>query len=153
MLSVPDNEGCDRVSDTTGEDECVLTEIICGMDGVTEGGTVRISNDVLAIIAGIATSEIDGVTGMASSLVESISEKFGRHDLGRGIKVETQEDEVRVDVFVNVQYGCRIPDVARSVQINVKEAIENMTDLQVKTVNVHVQEVVFSPCGEEEDEE
>ncbi len=152
-MSVPDGEGCDEASDITSDDPCALTGIICGMDGVTEGGAVRISNEVLAIIAGIATSEIEGVTGMASSLVESISERFGRHDHGRGVKVETQEDEVSVDIFVNVEYGCRIPDVARSIQTNVKEAIENMTDLQVKAVNVHVQEVVFSPCHEEEDGE
>ncbi len=150
-LSVPDDEGSDKASDTIGEDACVLTEIICGMDGVSEGGVVRISNEVLAIIAGIATGEIEGVTGMAGSLVESISERFGRHDLSRGVKVETQDDEVSVDVFVNVEYGCRIPEVARSVQTNVKEAIENMTDLQVKAVNIHIQEVVFSPCGEEDD--
>ena len=108
-----------------------------------EKGNVHISNDVLAVIAGIAAGEVSGVTGMAGGFVENISEKLGRHDLRRGVKIETQKDSVSVTLYVSVEYGCRIPKAARQLQYKVKEAVENMTDLDVTAVDVHVQEVVF----------
>ncbi len=106
-------------------------------------GEVRISNDVLAVITGIAAGEIPGVTGMAGGFVENISEKLGRHDLRRGVKIEKQDDTVSVALYISVEYGCRIPEAARQLQVKVKEAVENMTDLEVTAVDVHVQEVVF----------
>ena len=106
--------------------------------------SVRISNDVLAVIAGIAAEEIDGIAGMSGGLVDSLSEKFGRQDHRRGVKVETEGQNVVVSLHISVDYGIRIPEVARLLQANVKDAIENMTDLKVKAVNVHVQEVLFS---------
>ncbi len=115
-----------------------------GADGK---GEVRISNDVLAVIAGIAANEVPGVTGMAGGFVENISGKLGRHDVRRGVKVETRENTVGVALYISVEYGCRIPEAARQLQMKVKEAVENMTDLEVTAVDVHVQEVVF-PSGE-----
>lgn len=108
-----------------------------------EKGDVHISNDVLAVIAGIAAGEVPGVTGMAGGFVENISEKLGRHDLRRGVKIETQKDSVSVALYISVEYGCRIPEAARQLQYKVKQAVENMTDLEVTAVDVHVQEVVF----------
>ncbi|MFP4199974.1 MAG: Asp23/Gls24 family envelope stress response protein [Bacillota bacterium] len=106
-------------------------------------GEVRISNDVLAVIAGIAAGEIPGVAGMVGGLVENISEKLGRHDLRRGVKIDARGNTVSVALHISVEYGCRIPDAARKLQAKIKEAIENMTDLEVTAVDIHVQEVVF----------
>ncbi len=115
-----------------------------------EDGSVRIADEVLAVIAGVATAEIEGVEGMMGSFVENLSERLGRPELRRGVKVQTDEQGVLVDLFITVEYGRNIPKVARSIQENVKGAIENMTDLAVAEVNVHVQEVAFP--GEELDE-
>ncbi len=151
MLEETIGDGCEDLSEQEGAE---MMDILEETDGVREDGTVRISNEVLAIIAGIATMEIDGVARMAGSLMENISERLGREDLGRGIKVETKQDSVAVDVYISVRYGCRIPKVARRVQGNVKRAIQNMTNLDVSTVNVHVQEVQFpSHIDDEEDDE
>jgi len=144
------DNGCDQEYEPETSD---MMDILGETDGIREDGTVRISNEVLAIISGIATIEIDGVARMAGSFMQSISERLGREDLGRGVKVETREDSVEIDVFISVQYGCRIPKVARRVQGNVKRAVQNMTNLDVSAVNVHVQEVQFpSRRSEEEDE-
>lgn len=144
-----DEPDCACTQDDEGEHD--LTEVIRELGGPGEGGTVKISNDVLSTIAGIAASEIDGVAGMAGSFMENISEKLGRHDLGRGIKIETRGEDVTVDVFINVEYGCRIPDMARDLQRNVKDTIENMTDLQVQVINVHIQDLMFDVDEEEEE--
>lgn len=133
------------------EDAHDLTEVIREVGGPGEGGTVRISNDVLATITGIAASEIDGVAGMAGSFMENISERLGRHDLGRGIKIETRGEEVTIEVFINVEYGCRIPDMARQLQRNVKETVENMTDLRVQAINVHIQDLMFDADEKKEE--
>ncbi len=133
------------------EDAHDLTEVIREVGGPGEGGTVRISNDVLATITGIAASEIDGVAGMAGSFMDNISERLGRHDLGRGIKIETRGEEVTIEVFINVEYGCRIPDMARQLQRNVKETVENMTDLRVQAINVHIQDLMFDADEKKEE--
>ncbi len=109
----------------------------------SEDGTVRIADEVLAVIAGIATAEIDGVEGMMGGFVDDLSEKLGRPELRRGVKVQTEDKEVSVDLYITVGYGFKIPKIARSIQKNVKNAIENMTELEVTEVNVHVQEVIF----------
>lgn len=112
-------------------------------DGVEniEIGNLNISNDVLSTIANIAALEITGVTAMSSGLADGIVEKFGKKPLGKGIKVDTKEDETIIDIFLVVNYGVSIPDVAEEVQENVKRSIEAMTGLKVTQVNIHVQGV------------
>jgi len=120
--------------------------------------SVRISKDVLAVISGIAASEIEGIAGMSGGLVDSLSEKFRKHDHRRGVKVETHDQAVTVSLYILVEYGFKIPEVARRLQANVKDAIENMTDLTVQAVNVHVQDVAFPEknrevCDQKPDED
>jgi uncharacterized alkaline shock family protein YloU len=110
---------------------------------------VRIANDVVAVIAGLAATEIEGVAGMSGGVTGGITEMLGRRNLGRGVKVEVGEREAAVDLFVIVEYGVRIPDVALRVQENVKQAIESMTGLKLLEVNVHVQGVSFADKPEE----
>ena len=111
-------------------------------------GTIRIADEVVSIIAGLAATEIDGIAGMSGGLVGGIAEMLGRKNFSKGVKVEVGEREAAIDLYIIVKYGVRIPDVALAAQENIKQAIENMTGLSVVEVNVHVQGVNFP---EEED--
>jgi uncharacterized alkaline shock family protein YloU len=106
-------------------------------------GSVRIADDVVAIIAGLAATEIEGVAGMSGGVVGGIAEMLGRKNLSKGVKVEVGETEAAVDIFVIVDFGVRIPDVAFKIQENVKKAVETMTGLKAIEINVHVQGVAF----------
>ncbi|HHV93341.1 MAG TPA: Asp23/Gls24 family envelope stress response protein [Firmicutes bacterium] len=118
----------------------------------TELGELRIANEVVGVIAGLAATEVEGVAGMSGGLAGGIAEMLGRRNLAKGVKVEVGEEQAAIDLFVVVEYGVRIPDVAWKIQENVKRAIEGMTGLEVVEVNVHVQGVNF-PQQEERVEE
>lgn len=117
----------------------------------SELGAVRIADEVVSIIAGLAATEVDGVASMSGGIAGGIAEALGRKNLSKGVKVEVGEEEAAVDLYLIVRYGSRIPDVAWAVQENVKKAIENMTGLRVVRVNVHVQGVSFPQQKVEED--
>ena len=103
---------------------------------------IKIADDVIAVIAGAAASEVPGVASMAGGFAGGISEVFsGKKNFAKGIKVEAGEKETRIDVNIIVEYGVRIPDVAFEIQNRVKKAVEGMTGLKVLDVNVHVQGV------------
>lgn len=114
-----------------------------GFDSSDDVGHVRISDEVVGIIAGIAATEVEGVVGMAGGLVGGITEMLGRRNLAKGVRVEVGEREAAVDLFIIVEYGVRIPRVAQRVQENVKRALESMTGLDVVSVNIHIQGVAF----------
>ncbi len=118
----------------------------------TKLGSIRIADEVVSIIAGLAATELDGIAGMSAGLVGGIAEILGRKNFAKGVKVEVGEKEAAVDLYIIVKYGVRIPDVALAAQENVKQAIETMTGLSVVEVNVHVQGVGF-PEEEEKEEE
>ena len=115
-------------------------------------GSIRIADEVVGIIAGLAATEIDGIAGMSGGLVGGIAEMLGKKNFAKGVKVEVGEREAAVDLYIIVKYGVRIPDVALSVQENVKQAIETMTGLSVVEVNVHVQGVGFPEEAPKEEE-
>ncbi len=117
----------------------------------TDVGAIRIADEVVGIIAGMAATEVPGVAGMSGGLVGGIAEMLGKRNLSKGVKVEVGEREAAVDLFIIAEYGVRIPDVALQVQENVKRAIENMTGLDVVEVNIHVQGVGFAPELRDED--
>lgn len=106
-------------------------------------GSVRVADDVVSIIAGLAATEVNGIAGMSGGIAGGIAEILGRKNFAKGVKVEVGEREAAVDLFIIVKYGVRIPDVALQAQENVKQAIETMTGLSVVEVNVHVQGVGF----------
>ena len=112
---------------------------------ITEAGDkseIKIADDVVSVIAGIAASEVPGVAGMSGGFAGGISEVFsGKKNLAKGIKVDVGEKETKIDVNIIVEYGVRIPDVAFEIQNRVKKAVETMTGLKVLEVNVHVQGV------------
>lgn len=115
---------------------------------------IRIADDVVAIIAGKAVSEVSGVFGMAGGFAGGITEVLsGKKNLSKGIKVDVNENQVKIDVNIIVEYGVRIPDVAFEIQNRVKKAIETMTGLKVLNVNVHVQGVNTTEEKSEETEQ
>ncbi|MGI6144013.1 MAG: Asp23/Gls24 family envelope stress response protein [bacterium] len=106
-----------------------------------ELGRTKVADEVVAIIAGLAATEIEGVVGMSGGIVSGIAERLGRKDLTRGVKVEVGEEQVAVDLFLITRFGMSIPDIARKVKENVKDKIESMTGLEVVEVNINVQGV------------
>ena len=117
----------------------------------TEGGSIKIADEVVGIIAGLAATEVTGVAGMSAGLVGGIAEMLGKKNLSKGVKAVVGEREAAIDVYIIVEFGVRIPDIALRVQENVKRAIESMTGLEVIEVNIHVQGVGFTHNGEERD--
>lgn len=106
------------------------------------GGTIKYANEVIAIIAGVAASEVDGIAGMCTS--GGISDIIGRNrNITRGVKVEIGSEEASVELYIIVEYGSPIQKVASDVQESVRKAIETMTGLKVINVDVHVQGVSF----------
>lgn len=115
---------------------------------VNDGGAIYYANEVIAIISGIAASEIEGVAGMVTTggLSEIISKN---RNITRGVKVEVGTEEVSVDLYTIVEYGQPIQKVASEVQENVRKSIESMTGLRVVRVDVHVQGVSFEKDKQE----
>ena len=108
------------------------------------GGKVFFAEDVVATIASLAASEVEGVYGMSGSTFEGLGEKLGKKNYTKGIKVEVGTVECAVDMTLIVKYGYRIQEVCQNVQQAVKNAIENMTGLNVVEVNISVNSVVFA---------
>ena len=121
---------------------------------VEENEGIEISGDVIAVIAGVAVSEVQGVASMSGGFAGGITEVLsGKKNLAKGIKVDKTDDAVKIDVNIIVEYGSRIPDVAFEIQNRVKKSVENMTGLKVEEVNVHVQGVNTDAVMEEKNAE
>lgn len=110
-------------------------------DMTDEYGGIKITDDVVAIISGIAATEVPGVAGMSGGIVGDVAEILGRKNLTKGVKVEVGEKEAAIDLYIIVEYGYRIPEIAWEIQEKVKNAVESMTGLSVVEVNIHVQGV------------
>ena len=108
-------------------------------------GTVSFATEVVATIAGLAATEVDGVASMISpsaGLADMFSRKSNRN-LTKGVRIDLEDNRVSVDVTITVEYGSPVPDVARNIQENVKKAIETMSGLDVRNVDVHVTGISF----------
>ena len=101
-------------------------------------GEVQIADEVVAVIAGLAATEVKGVVANSGNITNELTGKFGRKNLSKGIKVLVSPDSVSVDMALTLDYGYGIPDTAKQVQEKVKLAIENMTGLLVKDVNIRI---------------
>jgi len=104
-------------------------------------GEVQIADEVVAIIAGLAATEVNGVASMAGNITNEIVSRLGMKNLSKGIQIEIADNEVVVDVALNIAYGYSIPEVSTKVQEKVKSAIETMTGLSVATINVRIASV------------
>ncbi|MBQ4610538.1 MAG: Asp23/Gls24 family envelope stress response protein [Clostridia bacterium] len=108
-----------------------------------QGGKITFAPDVIATIASLAASEVEGVEGMSGSVVEGITGMLNKKNITKGIKVEINENVALIDVNVILKYGYKIHEVSQALQKNIKTTIENMTGLNVAAVNVFVQSIAF----------
>lgn len=104
-------------------------------------GEIQIADEVVAITAGLAATEIEGVSSMAGNITNDIISRLGTKNLSKGVRVFMDNRKVSVDVAINISYGYSIPEVSAKVQERVKNAIETMTGLDVAAVNVRIAEV------------
>ena len=105
-------------------------------------GEVQIADDVVAIIAGLAATEVEGVASMYGNITNELVAKLGMKNLAKGVKAVLENDEVTVDLALNVKFGYRIKEVSGKVQEKVKQAIENMTGLTVNLVNIRIANII-----------
>lgn len=112
---------------------------------------MMITDEVLAIMAGVAASEIKSVYKMSGGFTGGLVEVFGRRNLSKGVKVDTRNDKTVIDLYVIIKYGYRIPEAAWEIQEHVKKTIEELADIEIDAVNIHVQGVSFG--GSEDDKE
>jgi uncharacterized alkaline shock family protein YloU len=125
-------------------------EGVNNMSAETQSGVIRISDDVVATIAGLAALETPGIAAMSGGISEGLAKRLSGKNVQKGVSVEVGQLEAAIDLRVILNYGSKIQDVCRVLQENVKEAVENMTGLNVVEVNVKVEGVAFK---EEELEE
>lgn len=104
-------------------------------------GQIQIADEVIAIIAGLAATEVEGVSSMAGNITKELVSKLGMKNLSKGVRIEMEDSSVTVQVAINIAYGYAIPAVSAKIQEKVKSAIENMTGLNVTGVNVRIADV------------
>ncbi len=102
-------------------------------------GQVKISEDVISIIASLAASEVEGIAQMSGTITGNIGEILGKKNFSKGVKVQVTENRADIDAYVHIEYGCIIPDTGKKVQENIKNTVETMTGLNVNHVNVYIQ--------------
>lgn len=101
-------------------------------------GDIKISDDVVASIAGLAASEVEGITSIAGNITSDIVGKLGIKNFSKGIKLEIKDQTVSIDLFINIKYGYSIPSITAQVQERVRNAIENMTGFKTSVITIHV---------------
>lgn len=107
-------------------------------------GQVQIADEVVAIIAGLAATEVEGVASMAGNITNELVSKLGKNSLSKGIRVKVEDGIVNVNVALNIAYGYSVPKTCKKVQEKVKAAIENMTGLEVEKVDIQIANVSIS---------
>ena len=107
-------------------------------------GQVQITDEVVAIIAGLAATEVEGVASMAGNITNELVSKLGKKSLSKGIRVKVEDGIVNVNVALNIAYGYSVPKTCKKVQEKVKAAIENMTGLEVEKVDIQIANVSIS---------
>lgn len=144
-----------EIIEVKGEvEEEVLNEAVeevVDLDAEAEINGINISEEVVATIASIAASEVNGVASMNGGFVGGLSEMLGKKT--KGVKVQVGEKETVIDINITVEYGARIPDIAWEVQNKVKTQVESMTGLNVVAVNIHVQGVNLPKKNKQENVE
>lgn len=119
------------------------------LNSTQDMGEVKISADVITVIAHTVASEVEGVSSMSSGIADNITSVLGRKPSSKGVKVEMSDKGVQIDFYIMVEYGARIPDVAWKIQERVKSSVESMTGMHVTSINIHVQGVSFDKNAKE----
>ncbi|WP_425542169.1 Asp23/Gls24 family envelope stress response protein [Salinibacillus aidingensis] len=104
----------------------------------TSLGNVQIAPEVIEVIAGIAANEVKGVVQMRGNFASNVTERFGKKNHGKGIKVELTDNGIKIDTYSVLEYGVSIPTVAQQIQDNIRQTLKNMTALEIEEVNVHI---------------
>ena len=104
----------------------------------TSLGKVEIAPEVIEVIAGIAASEVEGVAQMRGNFAAGVVERLGKKNHGKGVRVELTDEGIIIDVFCVMDFGVSIPNVAQKIQDNTRQALLNMTAIEVNEVNIHV---------------
>lgn len=117
----------------------------------SELGTIRIADEVVSTVAGLAAVEVEGVSSLSGGWGTDFVEKLGKKNFGKGIKVETIDDQTSINIYISIAFGYPIPKVAEDVQREVKTAVETMTGLTVSAVNVHIVGVAIKKTAADED--
>lgn len=102
------------------------------------GGAVHISEEVIATIAAQAANEVEGVCGLSADLSADIAQLLGKKNLGKGVKLQFNDDTIAMDIYVVALYGFSVIEIARNVQDQVSTAVESMTGRKVRSVNVEI---------------
>ncbi|HLR66417.1 Asp23/Gls24 family envelope stress response protein [Virgibacillus alimentarius] len=101
-------------------------------------GNVEIAPEVIEVITGIAASEVEGVSSMRGNFATGVVERFGKKSHTKGVKVELTESGILIDLYVVLNFGVSIPEVAQKLQTNIRQTLKNMTALEIAEINVHV---------------
>lgn len=140
---MPGEEEQRREDDLAASDPEGETDLLPADLAADDDGHIRISDEVVSVIASIAAGEVEGVAGMSGGLVGGLTEMLGKRNPARGVRVEIGKRATIIDLYLMVDYGIRIPTLAQRVQENVKRMVESMTGLTVGAVNIHIQGVSF----------
>ncbi len=116
-------------------------------------GSIRISEDAIAGIVSMVAAQIKGISAMSGSMTSGLTEMLGKKNLTKGVKVELNDQDVIIALYVFVEYGVKIPKLALEIQNQVRDSIQTMTGLRVKEVNIYVQGVTFDHTEPAEDTE
>ena len=114
-------------------------------------GKVEIAPEVIEVITGIAATEVEGIAQMRGNFASGVVEKLGKKNHGKGVKVEINEEGIKIDVYCLVKFGVSIPKVAQEAQENIRQTLLNMTALEATEVNVHIVGVQFETAKAEAD--
>ncbi|WP_100398396.1 Asp23/Gls24 family envelope stress response protein [Bacillus sp. FJAT-44742] len=118
-----------------------------------ELGRIEISPEVIEVIAGIATSEVEGVATLRGNFASGVGEFLGRKNHGKGVKVELSEDGVTIEISIVILYGSSVIETAKQVQTNIQQTLQTMTSIDLEAINVHVVGIQFENMEEAEREE
>ncbi len=113
-----------------------------------EKGSINISEEVIVVIAASAAAEVDGVASLATSVGKDLSEALGKKSISKGVRITVEDGAITADVCILVKFGCQVNKVAQDVQSSVSSAVEAMSGVPVKQVNVHICGITFErPAG------
>lgn len=119
--------------------------------GKEELGQIEVAPEVIEVIAGIATNEVEGVAATHGNFAVGVAERFGKKVHSKGVKATISEDgEIIIDVYCSIKYGYSIPKVAKDIQTSIRQAIYNMTSIETSEVNVHISAIQFESQMTEE---
>ena len=121
-------------------------------ENLEDYGDIRIADEVISIVASLAAQEVPGVLGMSGGLTDGINRFLGKENASKGVRLKFEGKTVNANVYINVEYGSCIPEIALEVQEKVKEAIEAMTGYEVQFVDVNVEGVAKRQATELEKE-